>query len=258
MRADGGQNGGPGRHAPAGGAQIERERYQLLGEAELIAALRRGEPRAFEEFVSRFHRGVLAQARRAGVAREERDTWTADLLHDVAMQLVRSDVRVSRPIAAYLTGACRHKLQQGRRAAARERARAQGWSGDAVEANGRVVAELCSEYTVRASRSALRDVATRSSVVDRLARALDAQLSPNERQLLGWVSSYVPQRQIAEWLGIKHMAAAQRIHRLCVRLREETRRFEETLDDVDRAELRRFLRRAAPGKPSRGGERHDG
>ncbi|HJU66173.1 MAG TPA: hypothetical protein VJ596_10875 [Gemmatimonadaceae bacterium] len=255
MRADGGQNGGPGRHA-SGGAQSERERYQLLGDADLIAALRRGEPRAFEEFVSRFHRGVLAQARRAGIPMSERDSWAVELLHDVALQLVRSDVRVNRPIAAYLTGACRNKLQQARRVAARERTRSEMWRTDATEPTGRVVAELCSEYTVRASRNALRDPASTSSVVDRLAHVLDAQLTPNERQLLAWVSSYVPQRQIAEWLGIKHMAAAQRIHRLCVRLREEARRFEESLDDVERAELRRFLRRATPSRMrSRGGER---
>jgi hypothetical protein len=174
----------------------------------------------------------------------------------VALQFVRSDVRVNRPVAAYLAGACRHKLQQAQRSAARDRARAQGWGSVGTEPAGRVVAELCSEYSVRASRNALADAPATVSVVDRLASVLDATLTPNERQLLGWVSSYVPQRQIAEWLGIKHMAAAQRIHRLCIRLREETRRFEQTLDDMERAELRRFLRRAAPiGKRSRGGER---
>ncbi len=96
------------------------------------------------------------------------------------------------------------------------------------------------------------------SGVTRLAELLSARLSDEERQLLAWVAEGVPQRVIAEWLGINREAAKKRIARLCRRLRGAATVLSAELPPETRREIDRLLHRAGEHRgDSHSGESHD-
>jgi len=68
-------------------------------------------------------------------------------------------------------------------------------------------------------------------------------LSREEELLLSWVSRWVPQSDIAQWLGISHGAARNRVMRLRARLKEVALQHAATFTGRERAELREFFRR---------------
>ena len=118
------------------------------------------------------------------------------------------------------------------------------WSGDGEH----VVREVCSEASIRASAGPAAEAPTLSPVLERLSRVIDAGLREDERQMLRWVSASIPQRVIAEWLGITHNAARVRVLRLRERLIELAVRGDAGWTPHQRQELYEFFRRSGLGE----------
>jgi hypothetical protein len=79
--------------------------------------------------------------------------------------------------------------------------------------------------------------------IERLSGRLSEALRPDERQLLVAVAENIPQREIAEWLGVSYAVARKRLERLRARLTEVAMRYANSLEPDDARELQRFFRR---------------
>ena len=90
-----------------------------------------------------------------------------------------------------------------------------------------------------------------SPVLERLSRVVDAGITDQERQILRWVSASVPQRLIAEWLGITHNAARVRVLRLRERLIDLALHADTAWSPRERQELYEFFRRAGLSERAR-------
>jgi DNA-directed RNA polymerase specialized sigma24 family protein len=220
-------------------------------DAALVEGMRAGDARAFAEFYARFQPLLAAELRRRGVALADGEEWLVETLTDAALRL--ADVALPRPhsLAAYLVVALRHRLANAWRDGARRLTREAGVQGsEPSDADGAAAgAAASSEGTRRYSRPADAEVATPSAALARLADALLRDLSESDRLLLVWVSHYVPQRQIAAWLGITHAAAKVRLCRLRRRLHERALRHAEAIDGEERHAVLRFLDRAVGETP---------
>jgi len=218
-----------------------------IRDVELVAAMRRGEPRAIERFIERHHRLLLDYARRAGLPAEERDEFVSDLLDDVALQLITRDAPPPDNPRLYLLAALRHKLLNTKRA--RERRNrvvseaVRDVSVDCDFAYGSDVAASASEATMRASRGPGWERAPIPRALEQLAATLSEGLTDDERQLLVAVAENIPQREIAEWLGVSYVVARKRLERLRARLTEAGMRYTNTLAPDDARELQRFFHR---------------
>ena len=122
----------------------------------IIAAMRRGEAEAFEQYVERFHRILLDYARRAGVPPTERDELVSELLDDVAIQLMTRSAPLPQNPRMYLLSALRHKLLNRKRGSERRRRMvseaARAAYGDRDPAGGETAAG-CSEELLCSSGS---------------------------------------------------------------------------------------------------------
>ena len=101
-----------------------------------------------------------------------------------------------------------------------------------------------SEHAVRVS-GLPEDTPSLSPALRRLAAALEAPLTDEERLLVVWMSRLVPHPEIAAWLGIARKTAAKRIERLRERLQLAAFAYLERVDGDERRELLIFLDRAA-------------
>ncbi|HKH93119.1 MAG TPA: hypothetical protein VKA54_15040 [Gemmatimonadaceae bacterium] len=213
---------------------------------DIVVAMRRGEALAFERFIERFHRILLDYARRAGVAPAERDELVSELLDDVAIQLMTRSTPLPQNPRMYLLSALRHRLLNRKRGRERrhrvvsEAARAA--YGDRDPATGEAAAG-CSEDMVRASRGPEWECAPLPRVLERLAGRLSEALGPDERQLLVAVAENIPQREIAEWLGVSYVVARKRLERLRARLTDVAMQYANSLEPDDARELQRFFHR---------------
>jgi transposase len=79
--------------------------------------------------------------------------------------------------------------------------------------------------------------------LERLSEKLSEALTDDERQLLVGVAENIPQREIAEWLGVSYTVVRKRLERLRGRLTEVAMRYTNTLPPDDARELQRFFRR---------------
>jgi RNA polymerase sigma factor (sigma-70 family) len=209
--------------------------------------MRTGAPAAFEEFVERFHPVLLNYARRAAVGRSERDELVSDVLSDVALELLTPGIRTPRNPRMYLIGAFRHRLLNRERGHARRDRHQSGALQDAVldseyADEGEMVAG-CSEGAVRESRGPGWERVALPKALERLAVHLDEALTDEERQLLVAVAENVPQREVAEWLGLSHTVARKRLERLRGRMMDVAMRYTNTLEPDDAREVQRFFRR---------------
>ena len=233
---------GQGEGSESTGAPDGSTSAASLRDDEIIVAMRRGEPAAFVWFVERHHRLLLDYARRAGVADAgERDELVTELLDDVAMQLVTRSGALPRNPRLYLLSAFRHKLLNRKRARVRrQRTVAEATATYATEDER---AAGCSEASRRASRGDAFEHAPLPRAIARLAERLSESLRPDERQLLVAVAENIPQREIAEWLGVSYAVARKRLERLRARLTDVAMHYAGTLEPDDARELQRFFHR---------------
>jgi DNA-directed RNA polymerase specialized sigma24 family protein len=219
-----------------------------MGDAALVAALRCEDEGALRELYLRFRPMLVRAAGRLGVDPGERDALADDCLTDVAVHLITSAAPPPRSLPAYLTRSLRNRVLNAARARARTQRRALPGT-PAVPTEAELAGS--SQHARRASGAA--DPPPLSPALERLAVALERDLSEDERLLAVWMSHCAPQRDIALWLGIAYKAAAKRIERLRERLQAAALRHLETTDGEERRELLTFLGRAslAPGPAAR-------
>ena len=214
---------------------------------ELLQRMRRDDDVAIREFYRRFTPVLWKLARQEQVQPALRDDVVTDCLSDSAMHFMQATVAPPTNLTGYLIAAFRHRLANDRRATSRRAATgtAAAWG----EGGERVVREACSEASIRASAGPAADAPPLSPVLERLSRVIDSGISEDERQMLRWVSASIPQRLIAEWLGITHNAARVRVLRLRERLIEIALRSDVARSPGERVELYEFFRRS--GLPER-------
>ncbi|MDQ6829189.1 MAG: hypothetical protein M3081_10030 [Gemmatimonadota bacterium] len=210
----------------------------------MVDAMRRGEHQSFVEFQLRFAPLLLAEARRARVSEDARDERVTELLDDAIMRLLEPDLRMPRTMAAYLVTAFRRRLINFARGATR-RARVVSEAAPAMDgySAGNIVA-LASEATRLASAGPGADAMFPSPAVSRFVEILARDLTEDERRILEWSASQVPQREIAAWLGIGYEAAGRRVRRLRARLVAASRVYLAELNAHDRAVIERLIRRS--------------
>jgi hypothetical protein len=105
---------------------------------------------------------------------------------------------------------------------------------------------LISEATRRASAGPDYDRTPASPALERLASMLEQGLSDDEELLFSWVSRWVPQSVIAEWLGVTHGAVRNRVMRLRARLKDATLQHAASFTGRERVEIEEFFRRTFP------------
>lgn len=215
----------------------------IAWEQELVAGMRRDEPEAYREFFQRFRPLLLAEARRRGVQPALCHEMVDECLDDVAMRLRRYTTPVPRSLVPYLIRALRiHRLALRRSERRRESGERDG-EMPGGEPGARLTGSL-SQETVRASAGPDGDRTSGSSAVERLASMIEEGLTEEEELILSWLSGWVPQSHIAEWLGITHGAARNRVMRLRARLKEVALQHTATFSGREHAELVEFFRRA--------------
>ena len=218
------------------------ERFREADDGALVQAMRNGEEAAVSEFIERYQHLVLIQAGRLRVPSDERQHWSADLLYDVSLALMRSTRPPPRSVPAYLITACRRKAIMAERA---RRTRAVHEAAVVDDAGGdRVLVSTCSEESLRQARGPGSEPLPIPGVLEKLVAALDEHLNSGERTLLSWMGQRVPYATMAEWLGITRTAVIKRATRLRIRLLGVAFQFAQTLCSNDRRELVRFFRRA--------------
>ena len=218
------------------------ERRRVTWEQDLVAGMRRDEPEAYREFFRYFRPLLIAEARRLRIQPALWQELADECLDDVAMRLRRYTTPIPRSLAPYLVRALRiHRLALRRD----ERRRADGeGDGDRSETDPAApLTSALSQDTLRASAGPDREPTPASTALERLASMVEEGLSREEELLLSWVSRYVPQSDVAQWLGISHGAARNRVMRLRARLKEVALQHVATFTGRERDELREFFRR---------------
>ena len=235
---DGGGGGASTRHR-----QLPRAAYRNLDDAALIDAMRRTDERAIDEFLVRHQRVLHDRVRQWRVALADVEDAISDVLEDVAVLIVNGRIRPSRSLAAYVTKALRVKLAERAKLESQRREFEYAAAVDTGGTGERAVAAAVSESTLRASRGVEWEPLPIPAVISRLATMLDRAMTEEERQILTWLSNFVAQRDICEWLGATYAAGTQRIWRLRERLRATAKQNADRFDASERIALDGFFRR---------------
>lgn len=240
-----------GENAPDGAGSACAAARQGPDAGALVAGIRRGDDAAVAELYERYLPLLVMAARRHRVLPSDREELALEVLAEVAMQLMRDDTPVPRNLQGLLMTVLRRRVLDRLR---REAARIPELPLDEVRDDALAVAHDGEAGRARAGPALVR-----------LADHLEAYVDDTELQILYWLAEHVPQRTIAEWLGMSHGATRMRIGRLRDRLREVVRTYWRVADDDSRAELARFFRRylnpttlppsRGPGRAP-GGRRH--
>ncbi len=223
--------------------------YASLDDATLVNRMRREDARAFTEFVVRFQGLLFDRAHRMGLRREDVEDVVIEVLAHAAQRLVSGRATVPRSVPAYLVTSFRNRYLTHVRERTHRREFVEGVAADANGASEPVVTELCSEDALRASAGPDWPGLSLPPALERLASALDEGLTEDERTMLAWLSHFVPQRQIGDWLGLSYAAVTQRLWRLRERLREAALAYSNGLSREERHELAAFFRRTMPTAP---------
>ena len=210
-----------------------------LGDQALMGRMRLGDMEAFREFFARYEPMLNEIAGQQGSGRRQARVLVLEVLDDVA-ERIRSH-RVGRivSLAGYLANALRNRMLDERRHRLRRQRLELAAASELEGAGQAALLSACSAYTVRAARplDAIED--TRDPMVHAFHRHVLDLLSPEEKQLLGWIGERVPQREIAEWIGSTHGATRARVHRLRARVIAEARAYLGRLARAEREHLER-------------------
>ena len=218
------------------GEKAKTEFYRALPASELVRLLRQGNYDALQEFTARYAPLLINYVERAGFRVADVETVAVDLLTDVATALIQARTLPKCSMETYVVRCFRYRLASLHRQSARD-VTAQEQMLDPQDASG------CSQNTVRSSAGPEYERPALPLVLQRLSSMLDEGLTREESELLGAVSEYASQRDIAEWLGMSHEALRKQLERLRTRLRLIARRYISALSDRERAEIRRFFAR---------------
>jgi RNA polymerase sigma factor (sigma-70 family) len=229
--------------------RVEAVSVESWTDSELLFEMRRDDASAIREFYRRFTPLLWKEASRARVRPEIRDDLVVDCLGDSAIHLMQGSVAAPRSLAGYLVAAFRNRLSNEYRSSSRREAT--GTMAALMSDGERVVREVCSEASLRASAGPGAEMPPLSPVLERLSRVVNAGITDQERQMLRWVAASIPQRLIAEWMGITHNAARARVLRLRERLIDLALHAETAWTPRERQELYEFFRRSGLSERAR-------
>jgi RNA polymerase sigma factor (sigma-70 family) len=216
------------------GEKAKTEFYRALPATELVRLLRQGNYDALQEFTARYAPLLINYVERAGFRVADVETVAADLLTDIAASLIQTRSLPQCSMETYVVRCFRNRLASLHRQSERD-VRAHEQMLDPQDASG------CSQGTMRSSAGPEYERAALPPVLQRLSSMLDEGLTREESDLLGAVSEYASQSDIAEWLGMSHDALRKQLERLRRRLRLIARRYINALSSRERAEIRRFF-----------------
>lgn len=224
-------------------------------DATLVAGMRNGWEPAYAEFFGRYVRMLTALARRGGIRPEDQSALVTEFLDDVAMRFGSSSLPAPRSLGGYLAAGFRARLAQEARGERRRQARVAGLSTDIGSGSELAVAEALSAYSIALTEGpearegstggggSTRGAGARS----RLIATLMNGASDSERKMLGLMAQRMPQREIAELLGVSAGAVRVRILRLRERLWHEAVNYVNTVPVEEGLALQRVLAgRAVP------------
>lgn len=220
-------------------------------ETRMISSLRAGNSRAMIVFSEHFTPRLLERAIRSGFGTEESRDLVTNFLTEWLISFATGELH-PRSLHSYVCGSFSHFIAH--EAARRDREREeQSLLRIVTEPDGaRIVAESCSEHSLRASGASEDIDSAKSSRELRLfAGMLTAALTDEERTLLRGVVEEIPRREIAAILGVSYSNAGTMLSRLRVRIREEAAAVAARMPIPERAVVESFLRRierAEPGK----------
>lgn len=229
-----------------------RRPYEDASAAELVAGLRAENRHAYHEFYRRLAPALHAQARRLLVPREDRWAIVAQLLDDLLLRLTRFRMPVRKSLEDLAVVALRTAVLLERRTDAKHR-RLQAEHATELEEDAQSVLASCvSQATIRAARDPLVALIIAEDgrgeadgdPVRALGQALMRELDVVDVQLLEWSSECVPQRTMAEWLGVTHGAVRNRLSKTRLGLRHAALRYAAGLQGSERSRVERFIARA--------------
>jgi len=203
------------------------ENAATLADRGLIVAMRCQDRGALAEFYRRFRPVLVVAARRLTADAVDGEAIVEDVLTDAAVRFVSTTTPVPGSVAGYLVRMLRNRVLN----ALRSRDRLAKRVDDAA---------CNSEHAERTSAGADHDIerhATPAPAVARLAAALDAAMSEDERMLATWLANGVAQQQIADWVHVSYPALCKRVSRLRARLRSVAERHVATASEDDRRAL---------------------
>jgi RNA polymerase sigma factor (sigma-70 family) len=210
-----------------------------------VDRIRRHEPAALRDFFFRFEPLLMREAHYMRVPPDLRREMVTQCLNDAAVTLRRYMTPAPRSLHAYLLTAFRHDIMNARRDERRRHARHVAALREGAVDDEWVVPETASEHALRTSAGPDNQDNVLAPALERLASALDEGLSVEERQLLTWIGHWVPQRVIADWLGVTYGAVRVRVLRLRERLREAAIRYARQLSNDEQRALQRFFQRTS-------------
>lgn len=219
------------------------EWYRRLEIAEVVDRLRAGDYWALREFVSRYRGLLMSHAERFGFDVEDARAVATEVLHDVARELIEARRVLPRSMDGYVVRCFRNRVLNAVRDASRRGRPELACSADPGEVSPESDPTGCSEAMLHSAAGPEWEPVSLNPALERLAALLDGGLSKNERHLLSWVSEFVPQSEIAAWLGISYAAARKQLERLRARLAATARAHAESLTGHERLELLRFFGR---------------
>jgi DNA-directed RNA polymerase specialized sigma24 family protein len=216
--------------------KAKTEFYRELSASELVRLLRQGNYGALQEFTARYAPLLINYVERAGFRVADVETVAVDLLTDIATSLIQARSLPKCSMETYVVRAFRYRLASLHRQSERE-VTAHEQLIDPQDASG------CSQGTMRSSAGPEYERPPLPAVLQRLSTMLDEGLTREESDLLGAVSEYASQSEIAEWFGMSHDALRKQLERLRRRLRLIARRYIDALTEREQAEIRRFFAR---------------
>jgi RNA polymerase sigma factor (sigma-70 family) len=208
------------------------ENAAALADRGLIVAMRCHDRGALAEFYRRFRPVLVVAARRLTADAVDSEAIVEDVLTDAAVHFVSTTTPVPGSVAGYLVRMLRNRVLNALRARNR--------------LDNRIADSSCtSEHAQRTSAGADHEVerqTTPAPAVARLAAALDAAMSEDDRMLATWLANGIAQQQIADWVGVSYPALCKRVSRLRARLRTVAERHVSASSADDRRALAPFLK----------------
>lgn len=223
---------------------VQRALRQLSDRA-LIEAMRESAPEAWHEFMARFRPLLIRYGSRTGMDRVECEASVEQVLEESALRWAVDGAAPPENMAGYLLRALNfHRRTLERDAKRREDRYHRAAEPDQPEG---AILSLCSEASVRYSAGSMYDDDNPTQgALARLCKLLRQSLGEEDSKVLMQLADGLPQREIAEELGLTYEAGRKRIQRLCVRVRGMVPTIARRLSNTDRAHLERVLRRLQP------------
>ncbi len=195
------------------------ENAAALADRGLIVAMRCGDRGALAEFYRRFRPVLVVAVRRFtwggtddAPGAIDGEAVVEDVLTDAAIRFVTTTAAVPGSVAGYLVRMLRNRVLNAVRARDREARRVDEGMGRSEYAERTSAGPESADAGLMLSSSA-------APAVVRLAAALDAAMTDDDRLVATWLGNGVSQLDIAEWLGVSHSALCKRVSRLRARLR---------------------------------------